>query len=361
MINPVTGQRSYLLAYILIWIMISIVQMIVLVVFFDLSILHSFADSMLTNTLHGLAGVVVWYPVRFNPLSPRNFLNPIIAIFITGVIAVSVWVFFSYMGLSFIFQNDEAYLVFLRNSIPNRIITDFLLYTVLVLVYSLIVYSMNLKDKINAEANLRTMVREAELNMLKAQINPHFLFNSLNSISFLTKKNPDKAREMIIKLSDYLRYSLRFKQEGIISFKEEMAYMEMYLDIEKIRFGEKLIFQKNIAGDAMGIFLPSMILQPILENSVKHGVYESTGSVLIELNAFRDEDYLYLSVINDFDPDAIRAKGAGIGLKNTQARLELNFGRTDLMRHYSKNNKFFVELKIPVQNKSLHNDQSDNN
>ncbi len=347
MINPITGNRLYLLAYILIWVMITIIQMSLFIVFFNLELLPALTDGFVVNLLHALIGLAIWFPVRFNPLSARNLLNPIVAIFVTGLLTVTVWVGLSYFILKSLFPLNDGYLLFLHSSLPNRIITDFLLYIVLVLVYSLIIYNVNLKDRISNEANLKTLVREAELNMLKAQINPHFLFNALNSISLLTKNDPVRAREMIIKLSDYLRYSLRSGEDSMITFQEEMDNMERYLEIEKIRFGEKLNYKKQIPEELLQLKIPNMILQPLLENAIKHGVYESTDPISVEVRAEILRNDLFLNVENTFDPENVPRKGSGIGLKNITSRLQLLYGRGDLLSYRKDNGKFHVDLKIP--------------
>lgn len=357
MLNPITGKRIFLFAYIIIWVIIAIIQMIMFIMFFEIDLLPALIDSLLVNLLHALIGLAIWYPVRFNPVSSKNLINPLFAILITGVLTVTLWVSISFFILKSLFPGDEYYIGFLNRSVTNRIIIDFLLYVVLVLVYSLIVYSSNLKEKISDEANLRTLVREAELNMLKAQINPHFLFNALNSISLLTKKDPGGARNMIIKLSDYLRYSLRFGQESMISFGEEIENMERYLDIEKIRFGKKLKYRKSIGVETDQIRLPNMILQPLLENAIKHGVYESLVPVTVDISANLKGEMLIVTVENEFDPDATPRKGAGIGLKNINSRLELIYSRTDLLKYQQKDRYFRVELRIPqsvkTENKEL--------
>lgn len=347
MLNPITEKRIYLLAYIFIWMIIAIIQMIILIIFFDVAFLPAFSDGFIVNILHAIIGLAIWFPVRFNPVTAKNILNPLLAMLVTGVMTITFWVAVSYLLLKNLFPGNAEYLGFLENSIPNRIITDFLLYIVLVLVYSLIVYSSNLKEKITEESNLKTLVREAELNMLKAQINPHFLFNALNSISLLTKKDAEKAREMIIKLSDYLRYSLRFGQDSMITFREELENMERYLDIEKIRFGEKLLYKKDISEDSLDRMLPNMILQPLLENAIKHGVYESVDPILIQIRSWRMGSDLIIQIENDYDPDNIPRKGAGIGLKNISSRLQLLYNRLDLLSYMGHKGKFTVKLKIP--------------
>ncbi len=197
---------------------------------------------------------------------------------------------------------------------------------------------------------MRTLVREAELNMLKTQINPHFLFNSLNSISLLINRDQNRAREMIIKLSDFLRYSLRFGEEEQIQLKDELENMDRYLDIEKIRFGNKLLYEKNVENIALNLPIPNMILLPLLENAVKHGVYESLDPVHIQLVVKKEGRILMIEVKNEYDPESISLKGAGIGLKNIKERLLLLYGRCDLINYSAENGVFKVNLIIPEIN-----------
>ena len=349
MLNPITGKRIYFIAYLIIWMVIAIIQMSIFIFIIDLQAFPAVIDSLISYLLHASIGIVIWFPVRFNPVSAKNLFNPLMAILVTGIFTVFAWTGIAYFLLDNIFRENEVYLEFLQRSLPARIVTDFLFYAVLVLVYSLIVYSMNLKEKISDEANLRMLVREAEINMLKAQINPHFLFNALNSISLLTKRAPGKAREMIIKLSDYLRYSLRFGHESTISFNEEIENMERYLEIEKIRFGDKLVYRKEIPPESENFPIPNMILQPLLENAIKHGVYESTEPILIEIKAELRKNKLHITIKNNYDPESVPRKGAGIGLKNIDSRLRLTYSRSDLLNYRNENGRFMVELSLPEE------------
>jgi LytS/YehU family sensor histidine kinase len=197
------------------------------------------------------------------------------------------------------------------------------------------------------EARLNTLLKESELNMLKSQINPHFLFNSLNSISSLTVINPEKAREMVIKLSDFLRYSVSSGAGNLTSLAEELENIKRYLEIEKIRFGDKLVYELNVNPQCVEQKIPVMILQPLYENAIKHGVYESTNQVLIETECRVNSGCSEIRIVNDFDPDAIPRIGAGVGLNNIRERLRLTYHRNDLLKTFKEGNRFYVELKIP--------------
>ena len=165
------------------------------------------------------------------------------------------------------------------------------------------------------QAQLETMLKESELEMLKSQINPHFIFNSLNSIASLTITAPNQAREMVVKLSDFLRYSLGKENHQLNTVEEEIANLMLYLEIEKVRFGDRLNVLADIDKSLWHLTLPNLILQPLIENSVKHGIYESLENVTIRVTAKYENDVLRVFMTNEFDPQAVSKKGKGIGLK----------------------------------------------
>jgi two-component system, LytTR family, sensor kinase len=273
-----------------------------------------------------------------------------------GIVVIASWISSGFFLMKALMSGNEDIMERLILSVPYRIISGILLYMLILLVYYLIVYSNNLKEKIRNESRLQTLVREAELNMLKSQINPHFLFNSLNSVSSLTLKDPASAREMIIKLSDYLRYSLRHSETEKTLLKDEVDNIRRYLEIEKIRFGKRLNFTLNMDDNAIDWPVPNMILQPLFENAIKHGVYESTEPVTIEMKAETSLDKLHIEIRNNFDSESPLRKGAGIGLKNIRDRLLLLYDKEDLLMYQKEDKVFIVKLLIPnYENSSVNN------
>ncbi|MCK4923155.1 MAG: histidine kinase [Bacteroidales bacterium] len=349
--HPIAGNRVNLIAYSSIWIFLAIIQMIVYKALFQLEPINAVVDSLVVNLIHGITGLAIWYPVRFNPVKSVNYFAPFFNIAVTGLLTVFIWVGLSYMILERIFVDHESYLIFLNRSIVGRTITDFLIFIVIVLVFSLMIYNLNLREKISNEDKLKALVREAELNMLKTQINPHFIFNSLNSLSLLTKRDSDKAREMIIKLSEFLRYSLRFGEKESIQLSEELENMDKYLDIEKIRFGDKLNYNKQVEQKALDFLIPNMILQPLFENAIKHGVYESIKPIEIKLIVTVKENTLHIDISNGYDSEIVPAKGNGIGLSNIKERLLLLYGRSDLINYSGEDGLFRTSIIIPVLKK----------
>jgi two-component system LytT family sensor kinase len=182
------------------------------------------------------------------------------------------------------------------------------------------------------------LLLEARLEALQRQINPHFLFNTLNSITSLVRSQPELAREMIVKLANILRVLLK-DREAFVPFSEELAFTENYLDIEVVRFGEKLKVVKEIAEDTLHIVVPGMVLQPLIENSIKHGLEPRIGGGTVTLRSkITDEGMLMVEVEDDgvgMAPERDDASpvsglvrpGRGIGMRNVRERMEVLYGK----------------------------------
>jgi two-component system LytT family sensor kinase len=307
----------------------------------------SLADSLVFNGLFCGVGISMWYIVRYSIPDQKNIWNVVFNHLSFLTLTLVVWNGLSYAILSTIFNTNKVYMDLLTASLPNKIISGIIFYIVIALAYYLFIYYINLQDKVKVESRLREILKETELNMLKSQINPHFLFNSLNSISSLTITNPEKARDMVIKLSDFLRYSVSNNATSFTTLETEMSNIKRYLEIEKVRFGDKLLFSFNLEGTCRNHQIPVMLLQPLFENAIKHGVYESTDQVSIEMDCEYKEGYLEIRIVNDFDPHAHARKGTGIGLNNIRERLKLLYKNDKLLRTMVKETRFFVFLSLP--------------
>jgi len=186
----------------------------------------------------------------------------------------------------------------------------------------------NTRNEKKLEEQERLLV-EARLAALTSQINPHFLFNTLNSVSSLIRTDPNQARVMVVKLSKVLRRLLR-KHENFSALRDELTFIEDYLSIETVRFGEKLRFEKDVAEDTLDMLVPSMLLQPLVENSIKHGLSSKVEGGTIRIRTERTENKLHLLVEDDGIgiPEAKLATllNRGIGVSNVNERLKVLFG-----------------------------------
>ena len=351
MIHPITGKRITLLVYIAAWVLIFGIHAVFIYrikeFLFDVVLI----DSLVYNGLFLLFGLGIWYPVRFlNTLESTRF-SFVLNHLAIAVVCLLSWIFLCEYILSSFWYDNESYLIFLNEARYYRLVAGIFYYLIILLIYYLITYYSDLEKKSKQEAELQTLIKESELTLLKSQLNPHFLFNSLNSISSLTITNPEKARDMIVKLSEFLRYAIDKNQRDMTLLEDELNNIELYLDIEKIRFGDRLIFEKQIDKKCNGVLVPNMILQPLFENAVKHGVYESSDPVLLRFECHIKKDFYTLTVINNFDPETPARKGRGVGLKNVNKRLQLNYSRNDLLYTSQTENEFIVRISIPVESK----------
>jgi len=183
------------------------------------------------------------------------------------------------------------------------------------------------------------LLLEAKIEALKSQINPHFLFNTLTSISSLIRSQPDTARMLIIKLSGLLRRLLR-SHEHFITLREELESIDEYLDIEVVRFGPKLVVCKDIAADTLDVVVPSMILQPLVENSIKHGLSRKLGTGTITIRSRRDQGRAIIEVEDDglgFMLERLdEPMSSGIGLANVRERLHVIYGAASQLKMSSE-------------------------
>jgi LytS/YehU family sensor histidine kinase len=241
------------------------------------------------------------------------------------------------------FFNDRSYVI--------RAIVGVFQFLLFVMIYYMFIFFNELEEQNRKQEKLNRLLRESELKALKSQLNPHFLFNSLNSVSALTITDPDDAREMINKLSEFLRYSLRKNENALLPLRDELKNVACYMEIEKVRFGERLNCEAEVPVECRDLLVPVMILQPLFENAIKYGVHESIEPVNVRTFCRCLDGELEISVVNNYDNQALASKkGAGVGLDNVRDRLQLLYGRTDLLTIARENGYFEVSLRIPQLN-----------
>lgn len=252
-------------------------------------------------------------------------------------------------GVSYlIFREQGHYNAFLKQSTTIRFGFAFLV-TGCVAAISLLWFTQQEKTKHdNRQKEIEQLAKDAELFKLRQQLQPHFLFNSLNSVSALIGSQPDKARHMIQQLSDFLRGTLKKEDHQWNSLQEELQYLQLYLDIEKVRFGHRLLTNIQVDEAGANCKLPALLLQPVVENAIKFGLYDTTGDVCITIEALLKENSLQLIVQNPFDAaTALPVKGTGFGLASVQRRLFLLFGRNDLLKTNAAEGTFTTTIIIP--------------
>jgi LytS/YehU family sensor histidine kinase len=196
---------------------------------------------------------------------------------------------------------------------------------------------------------LRLLAQQAEMKALKAQIDPHFLFNSLNSISALTSIDPAGARKMCLLLSDFLRKSLRLGAKKLITFEEELELVSGYISIEKIRLGPRLRIHMMIAPEGKQCVVPPLLLQPLVENALNHGIRHLLEGGEIRIAAEKKEGRLRIAVENPTDPEKPPSKSEGIGLDNIRRRLQTVFPSEGRLECIESENSYRAVITLPAK------------
>lgn len=195
------------------------------------------------------------------------------------------------------------------------------------------------------------LAREAQLKALKAQVNPHFLFNSLNSISALTTVDAAQAREMCIRLAEFLRTSLRLGERATIPFSEELALTHMYLDVEQVRFGSRLKLRETVDAECADCDIPALLIQPLVENAVKHGIAMMAEGGEIAMKGWCAGNMFRFTISNPFDPQAPSTGRNGLGLRNIRERLESRYGSAARLEVQVEEDRYSVGLTLPARSR----------
>jgi sensor histidine kinase YesM len=215
---------------------------------------------------------------------------------------------------------------------------------------------LGIEDSSKAEARVQEtsiLARDAELKALKAQVNPHFLFNSLNSISALTSVDPAKAREMCVLLAEFLRMTLGLGEKASVPLSEELSMLHRYLAIEKVRFGARLQMEEAIQEDSKSIRVPPLLLQPLVENAITHGIANLPDGGSVRLSGQIHNGRASLVIENTLDPESTPMRKSGLGLKNVRERLDARYGKEANMRVRAENGTFRVELSFPADTEEV--------
>jgi LytS/YehU family sensor histidine kinase len=228
----------------------------------------------------------------------------------------------------------------LNPAVPQLVVLGLLLYLMSVALH----YAL-LAVEASREAALQT--RDAELRALKSQINPHFLFNCLNSISALTSTDPVRAREMCVLLSDFLRKTLGLGERESITWREELELARTYLDVEQVRFGARLQVEMRVDDACSECQVPPLVLQPLIENAIKHGIATMVDGGIVRLEGHVENGNLAVRVENSFDPEAPSPRRHGLGLRNVRSRLETRFGDAARLNLAAEHDRFSAEMIFP--------------
>lgn len=335
-------QRLINISCFVIWVTYALIQT-ALLWWFDVDFNLALNDSLVSATVTTLCCYVISGALTHYLPQRKGYFYIVIWGLVLAAISVSLdrWI------LQYIIQ-DEAYLNHIDISLPVRFFFNALLIAWMAVINILWNIQQENKENEQRKADAERLAREAELYNLRQQLQPHFLFNSLNSIIALIGRKPDEARNMTFQLSDFLRGTLRKDDQQLIALKDELEHLQLYLEIEKVRFGHRLDTSVNFDEECLAMTLPAMIMQPLVENAIKYGLYDTTEKVTISVTCTCNDHLLEIQIENPYDSESNKPRrGTGFGLRGIQRRLFLLFGRTDLLETRSTSHIFTSIIRIP--------------
>ena len=346
--HPLLATRGRVTLYLIAWLPLAGLLGYLLSVTGKLPLLQSEALTVPLSLFYALVCLAPWYMCKALPLGPSQILRLLGNHTPAALVAGLLWIIAA-KGLALALarlyfpQLDQEF----SPQLPLLFGIGVLLYMLSVALHYVLLSVESSREAETREQEARALAREAELKALKAQINPHFLFNSLNSISALATVDGARAREMCIKLSDFLRSTLNLGDKTSISFKEELGLAKAYLDVEQVRFGARLRTAFQADPGCNGCIVPPLFLQPLVENAVKHGVAGMVDGGTIEVFACCENGWLRVKVENDFDPDAPPASRHGLGLQNVRGRLRALYENQARLDTQLSSGRFVVQVELP--------------
>lgn len=347
--HPLLSRPTSLAIYGGIWLVAAIFLAFLLSFSIGLPWQESGLDAGLSCLWYAALALGFWFPARYISAATVRRSH----LFATHLLAATTATFIWLLGVRFILLNvfdlSIDWKEFWQTSWPWRFVIGVLIYLIISAFYYLIIYQQRLRHTAVQQAELRTLLREAQLTSLRLQFNPHFLFNSLNSLNALVLENPILASEMIVHLASYLRSAAATDPGSTRTLAAELEWIHHYLELEKMRFGERIEYSETVSAQAARAEVPVMLLQPLYENVFKHAVYESLEPVKIRFMAeHRPDNHLIEVVLGNLYPGEHNQRaGSGTGLVNLEQRLYLIYSGKAEMTVTDQNGWFEVKLQIP--------------
>src|ERR1051325_996630 len=290
-----------------------------------------------------------WYVCRAMPLATSGVPGVLTASALAATVGAVLWLMLNEMWLGTLESMPEtaSLTTRFRGQLPFLFAVSVMLYLLVLSVHYVVLAFEAFRTAERQQLELQVLTRDAELRALRAQVNPHFLYNSLNSISALTGSDPAAARRMCLLLAEFLRTTLRVSTQERIPLSEELTLADRFLSIEQVRFGDRLQVERSIDESALECQVPPLVLQPLLENAIGHGIAGMIDGGTVRLDVVRHGDRLAIAVENPRDPDAMPRARGGVGLENVRKRLTIVFGGAARLEATASPTGFRVAIDLP--------------
>jgi two-component system sensor histidine kinase AlgZ len=333
--HPIFRNTTSLGAYMALWTILAALMAALMRIPADLAWSQALSVAVPLCMFYAFVCLTPWYLCRAFPLGSARVGRLLVNQLGAAILACALWI-----GLARLLAFALDLGPLLNPAIPQLVVVGLLLYLMSVALH----YAL-LAVEASREAALQT--RDAELRALKSQINPHFLFNCLNSISALTSTDPVRAREMCVLLSDFLRKTLGLGERESISWREELELARTYLEVEQVRFGARLQVEMQVDDACADCQVPPLVLQPLIENAIKHGIATMVDGGIVRLEGHVEDGNLAVRVENSFDPEAPSPRRHGLGLRNVRSRLQTRFGDAAHLHLAAEHDRFSAEMVFP--------------
>jgi hypothetical protein len=347
--HPILKDRRTLAVYLLAWLAPGLMLATLLAITVKASWSGAICFSLPAMLVYAFMSLSAWYVCRAFPLPGTDIAKTLSSLFIAALLSSALWLLACYGWASALEWMEpglaprESY----PDSLPLLASFGIGLFLIAAAIHYLIESLQSARRTERNALELQVLARDAELKALRAQIDPHFLFNSLNSISALTSTDSAAARTMTLMLADFLRMSMNYGALEMIRLEQEIALVQHFLDIEKVRFGSRLVVRTEIGEGTLSAQVPPLLLQPLVENAVNHGIAQLPDGGLLLLRTERDGTSLRLIIRNPVDPRRIKPRGGGMGLQIVRQRLERLYGVESRMDVQDTGGEFVVVLTLP--------------
>ena len=349
--HPILARPRQLGLYLLAWVPLAALLVYLLAGTGELNWREATALVFPLCLVYAFVCLSAWYPCRATPLERSGFPRLALMHLTAAVFLSAFWIALARILARMLatWPSFAGLDLRLARYLPLLGAAGVLLYLM-----SVTFHYVLLAEQASREAQARALqaqflARDAELKALRAQVNPHFLFNCLHSISALTSSDSVKAREMCILLADFLRATLRLGSQQSITLEQELSLIHGYLAIEKVRFGQRLQMEEQLNPDTQKVLVPPLLLQPLVENAIRHGIANLPEGGIIRLSADCNHDTVSILIENSFDPESSASLKTGLGLENIRQRLNARYGEKAKIAVSDHNAKFFVKLHFPAE------------
>jgi hypothetical protein len=347
-VHPILGRAERLAGYLAAWLIVCVLLASVFTRL-ELSWLEALALLGPLCLVYAFVCLSAWYVSRATPLGRSSIPRILASSGLAASVASGLWIGLARVWIAVLTATvafapaADRY----ARQIPFVFASGVLLFLLALAVHYTLLAFEAAREAERRQLDLEILARDAELRALRAQLDPHFLYNSLNSISALTASDPSGARRMCVLLGEFLRNTLIVTARARISLADELALADRFLAIEQVRFGRRLRIERHVDEAASACLVPPLLLQPLVENAVTHGIAGLLDGGVVRLGILRDNGYCSIVLENPCDPDIPRSRPGGMGLENVRRRLAAMFGREASIDARAEAGQFRVELHLP--------------